>query len=807
MCGAVKRDVGGDRGALGLQPDDPPSSESVALNRSDEPVERDVLGAQDRNHPVQIRDQGRRPGRGGRRNRAHLAQGGGTDRVGPGKVIVMGDRGRTATGDSEQGRCHDGDRDAREPHALPRYASARLIGSVPMHRLYIEGMNLTSSRSGQGDRRRLKLRAVAASLALVASLVVAPTALADTQTTLTVVGTSDASDSGLVPNVLQPAFNRAYPQFTFKYIGTATGTAISDAESGSVGASALIVHAASLENQFVQGGYSYEHYGRAIFTNDFVLAGAKADPAGVAVNGTHNIAQSFADIATAGAAGKATFVSRGGTPGTTVEEHKLWALVLSSNLAPSSLLLCAVNATSGGGDTPIAPGKGVTNSGAPCPNGGALPTASELPTWYVATGLTQGPNVIAANACNFPNGNSSCYVLTDRGTYDYLASGTDPAGAIPGLTIVSRDNAAATPGGANALINYFHSYVINPSKPGETVNLTAAQDWANFLTAPATQERIAAYLNKTSDPGGAPFRPDASPLLTVKGLPRTYHAGKPVTLTGTLTNAEPGYPALNGIRVTVSQIAGPVPVPVASATTNRTGSYRISFTPPVSGSYEVDTPAIAKVEDATLNPVFGDLLSPSATAPQKLTVHAAVTSLQVSAAAGRAIVFGSVAPGFGHVHGTVTVDARRAGHGAYRRVTSIRLAAADGNFAVAVARAAGRWQFRVTYADSHQVTGTTSRPVTATIGPPPARVVSWRFFRLFGGHLTVLGRVSGLTPARVELLALRTAGTGPRLTTVGQATARNGKFSIRATLRLGYRYTLFVRSGASVAPVHTVAVR
>ena len=170
-----------------------------------------------------------------------------------------------------------------------------------------------------------------------------------------------------------------------------------------------------------------------------------------------------------------------GTPGTTVEEHKLWALVLSSHLAPSSLLLCAVNATSGGGDTPIAPA-GVTASGDPCPNGGALPTGSALPSWYVATGLTQGPNVIAANACNFPNGNSSCYVLTDRGTYDYLASGTDPAGSIPGLKIVSRDNDAAAPGGANELINYFHAYVINPAKAGETVNLTAAQDWANFLT-------------------------------------------------------------------------------------------------------------------------------------------------------------------------------------------------------------------------------------------------------------------------------------------------------------------------------------
>ncbi len=217
-----------------------------------------------------------------------------------------------------------------------------------------------------------------------------------------------------------------------------------------MGASVLIVHAASLENQFVGNGYSYERYGRAIFTNDFVFAGPTGDPAGVAANGANNIAQAFADVASAGVAGKATFVSRGGTPGTTVEEHAIWALVQSANLAPSGLLLCAVNATSGGGETPIAAGNGVTASGQPCPNGGALPTASSLPSWYVATGLTQGPNVLAANACTgHPSGANTCYVLTDRGTYDYLASGTDPAGTIPNLKILTRGpQPASAPGGA-----------------------------------------------------------------------------------------------------------------------------------------------------------------------------------------------------------------------------------------------------------------------------------------------------------------------------------------------------------------------
>ena len=105
------------------------------------------------------------------------------------------------------------------------------------------------------DRRRL-VALLAGLLGVIALLLVPSLARADTSSTLTVVGTSDVSDSGLVPNLIQPQFEKAYPQFTFKYIGTATGTAIASAESGTSGASVLIVHAASLENQFVAQGYS-----------------------------------------------------------------------------------------------------------------------------------------------------------------------------------------------------------------------------------------------------------------------------------------------------------------------------------------------------------------------------------------------------------------------------------------------------------------------------------------------------------------------------------------------------------------------
>src|SRR6202012_3441963 len=154
-----------------------------------------------------------------------------------------------------------------------------------------------------------------------------------------------------------------------------------------------------------------------------------------------------------------------------------------------------------------------------------------------------------------PSGTNTCYVLTDRGTYDYLASGTDPGVSIPNLKIVTRGpQSASAPGGQYALVNYFHVYIINPSKPGETVNVPAAQDFVNFLTSPSFQAQLKTYLAATSDPGGPPFVASASPDLTASGFPKTYHANKQATVTGTLTNAEPGYPALSGQTVTIDEL-------------------------------------------------------------------------------------------------------------------------------------------------------------------------------------------------------------------------------------------------------------
>jgi len=669
-----------------------------------------------------------------------------------------------------------------------------------------------------------KTLAIAAGLLAAAALMFAPAlASADTASSLTVVGTSDVSDSGLIPNFLQPQFQQQFPQFTFKYVGSATGAAIQSAMNGTGGPSVLIVHAPSLENQFVAGGFSMDNrFGNAIWTNDFVFVGSAADPAGVGASAGNNVAQAFADVASAGVAGKAVFFSRGGTnsaSGTTVEEHALWALVGSSGLAPAGVVLCNVSAADGGGATPIRSSVQAT-SGQACPDSGSVSQA-DAPSWYFINGGNQAANVVATNACTAGGGSGNdCYSLTDRGTFDFLASGTDPAGSVPSLKIVTRNNSASAPGGANELINYFHVYIINPGKPGETVNVTAAQDFVNFLTSSAVQGELKNYLANTGDPGGPPFVADASPRLTVSGLPKTYHAGKPVTVSGQVTNAQPGFPAPSGAAVTLSEIVAGVPVSVASARTNASGNYSIRVSPTSTGSYQVSTGQISQIEIASLNPAYGDILSPAASAPVPVAVQSKVSGLSVKSVGGRALVVGSVAPGKGHAKATVTFLARKTGsHGAFRKVSSDKLAANDGNFAAALPLAASEkgWQVKVKFQDGKHVLSSTSAAKKVMVKPAPHASAKLSSVKISNGNVTVRGSVfpKPTTGAKVQLLALNTAAGSPdrfrvfKTVSIGRG---HKHFTLHATLKRATRWILelkYIQHGqaSGFSKLKTIALR
>jgi tungstate transport system substrate-binding protein len=423
-------------------------------------------------------------------------------------------------------------------------------------------------------------------LALVAGCTTSAPAGVHHSSTLTVVGTSDVVDSNLVAAVIKPDFEKAFPQYTLNYVSQGTGAAITTAESGA--ASALLVHSASLENQFVQAGYSEERYGRAIFYGDYVLLGPAADPAGVMSGSgpSHDIVTALEEIAAAGAAGHANYVSRGGTPGTTTAEHKIWALT-------SGVTTCTVSDADGDGTSPST-------------TKGACPSTISLPSWYHATGLTQAPNIENADTCNYANGN--CYVLTDRGTFDYLES----THAISHLRVVARNNAASAAGGNTLLVNSFHAYAINPAKfAGHSnvhINLAAAKSFLTWLTSPAAQAAVGAFMGPT-DP---PFKPDAAPQLTTSSLPTHLRAGRRLTVTGSIRNAAPGTPPLAGVQILLRATPpGQSARTVATVTTNAIGRFVVRYRPTQSASYTITSPQISQIENAMLRPTFGDLLQPT----------------------------------------------------------------------------------------------------------------------------------------------------------------------------------------------------
>jgi tungstate transport system substrate-binding protein len=471
-------------------------------------------------------------------------------------------------------------------------------------------------------------RVALAGVATLAAVMLTPAAShADTSSTITVVGTSDVFDSDLIQNVIKPEFEAANPQYSLNYVSLGTGAAIAYAQAGT--ASALLVHAASLENQFVapttpgQSSYSLEQAGRAIFYGDYVLLGPPADPAHIMTDAPHDMVTAFQDIAAAGEAGTANFVSRANTSGTSVEEHAIWALT-------TGVPTCEVSQVNGLGNAPVIAGD--PSVGAAC----ASPTPA-YPSWYHATGLTQGPNVVNDDACNYTNGN--CYTLTDRATYEYLVS----QGAVSTARIVSQINSASAVGGENLLVNSFHAYAINPAAfPSGTVhiNTTGALAFLNWLTSPVAQNAINNYQ-------GGTFHADAAPALTGI-LPSKVTAGSPLTVAGLLQNKVPGTPPLAGVAMTLSakEPGSSTAVPVATGTTDSNGTYTLSYTPTSDATYTVSSAAITQLEipSPQLTPSYSDLLQPTSTPLGSSSVAGTATLRKATAKKGLVTLKGRLSP-------------------------------------------------------------------------------------------------------------------------------------------------------------------
>ena len=140
----------------------------------------------------------------------------------------------------------------------------------------------------------------------------------------------------------------------------------------------------------------------------------------------------------------------------------------------------------------------------------------------------------------------------------------------------------------------------------------------------------------------------AAPTLTAFTPKQTIRTGTSTTISGTLANVVPGTPALADKTVTLLSLparsTGALR-PVATTTTDSQGDYSFAISPGVNRRYAVATGQLEQVEDASLNPVFSDLLAPASATVGTVGVQAKVSGTRVTPGKpGRITVSGHVAP-------------------------------------------------------------------------------------------------------------------------------------------------------------------
>jgi len=134
------------------------------------------------------------------------------------------------------------------------------------------------------------------------------------QKELRLATTTSTENSGLL-DVLLPPFEKKYG-VRVKVMAVGTGAAIRTAEDGN--ADVILVHAPSLEDEFISEGYGTKRY--PVMHNDFVIVGPAEDAA--KIKGEKDVLSALKKIASS----KAGFVSRGDKSGTHIKEMSLWEM-------------------------------------------------------------------------------------------------------------------------------------------------------------------------------------------------------------------------------------------------------------------------------------------------------------------------------------------------------------------------------------------------------------------------------------------------------------------------------------------------
>lgn len=131
--------------------------------------------------------------------------------------------------------------------------------------------------------------------------------------TLTLTTTTSTYDTGLLDE-LNATFEQKYG-VSVDAVAQGTGAALETARNGD--SDVVMVHARSLEDDFIREGYGVNR--RDLMFNDFVIVGSADDPAGIA--GLDSATDAFTMIADT----EAPFISRGDNSGTHTKELAIWS--------------------------------------------------------------------------------------------------------------------------------------------------------------------------------------------------------------------------------------------------------------------------------------------------------------------------------------------------------------------------------------------------------------------------------------------------------------------------------------------------
>ena len=157
------------------------------------------------------------------------------------------------------------------------------------------------------------MSALLALTALLATLLATSACFQSPERSLVLTTTTSTYDSGLLDHIIPP-FEDEHNAHV-RVISVGTGQALAIAARGD--ADVVLVHAPSLELQFVEEGNGIER--TYVMYNDFVVLGPPDDPA--RVSGLSDGPEVFRRIAETGS----RFASRGDESGTHVKEKEMWS--------------------------------------------------------------------------------------------------------------------------------------------------------------------------------------------------------------------------------------------------------------------------------------------------------------------------------------------------------------------------------------------------------------------------------------------------------------------------------------------------